>query len=309
MGYPPDPMMPTRPLILLALILSFPQLSGAQDKDKYPIKLHRPAVEGEAYTYAAVGRLMEKIDVTVDGQTTQTKHAAYRCELASRVDILKVDDKGLPTEMLIKVYRFQKQAEDEELALDLLGRGSEIHCKFTADGDTFTVGDKPVSEEIEEALGIVAMRLSSQSGETEDEIMGTGEPKSEGDTWAISSDSIATALARNGFHIAPEKLRTEARLTSATKPEGAQPKFLGIDVTIIGEGISPELPAGYQLKSGTLTNKISRRLPTDPKLPCAGEEVEFEIAAEAEGKEADATINLKIHLKQSLKARYNRTNR
>ena len=29
-------------------------------------------------------------------------------------------------------------------------------------------------------------------------------------------------------------------------------------------------------------------------------------AKEAEGKEAAATVNLKIHLKQSLKARYNR---
>ena len=263
-----------RRLTLLALILALPQLSRAQEEapaaaeaEKYPVKLHRPAAAGEAYTYAAVGRLTEKIDVSIDGETTVANHDAYRCELASRVEILKVDEKGLPTETLIKVYRFQKQADDEKLALDLLGRGTEIHCKFAAAGDTFTVDGKKVSDEVEEALAIVALRLSAQSGETDDEVMGTTEPKAEGDTWALDADSLAGALARNGFHILPGRLRTEATVTSATKAAGAQPQFLGVDMTIVGEGISPELPAGYQLKSGTLTNEISRRLPTDPKTP------------------------------------------
>ena len=296
--------MLSRTLSLLALILAFPQFCGAQEK--YPIKLHRPAAKGESYTYAAVGRLMEKIDVTVDGETNQSKNADYRCELASRVDILEVDKNGLPTEMLIKVYRFQKQGADDPLALDLLARGTEIHCTFTADGDKFTVDGEPVSEEVEEALGIVAMRLSSQPGETEDEVMGTKEPKAEGETWKVNSERIAAALARNGFHIDADQLRSEASLSSAAKPEGGNPQFLGIDILVAGEGISPELPAGYATKSGTLTNKISRRLPTDPKLPCAGEEMSFEIVAESEGKEAESTINLKIHLKQTLKARYNR---
>ncbi len=296
--------MPSRKLSLLVLILALPQIVGAQEE--YPIKLHRPATKGEAYTYAAVGRLVEKINVTVDGKTSETKNAAYRCELASRVDILEVDKNGLPTEMKTKVYRFQKPGEDDQLALDLRGRGTELHCKFAPDGDEFSVGGEPVREEVEEALGIVAMRLSSQPGETEDEVMGTKEPKAEGETWTADGDRIAAALARNGFHIGADQLRCEARLTSATKPEGGNPEFLGIDVTITGEGISPELPAGYATKSGTLTNKISRRLPTDPALPCAGEEVSFEIVAEAEGKEAESTVNLKIHLKQSLKARYNR---
>lgn len=296
--------MSLRKLSLLALLLALtPSWCGAQDR--YPIKLHRPATKGEAFTYAAVGRLMEKIDVTVDGKTTETTDSAYRCELASRVDILEVDENGLPTEMTIKIYRFQKQGDDDQLALDLLARGAEVHCKFSPEGDEFTVDGEPVREEVAEALGIVAMRLSSQPGETEDEIMGTDEPKAEGETWEVDRERIAAALARNGFHIPADQLRSEARLTSATKPEGGNPEFLGVDVTITGEGISPELPGGYVTKSGTLTNTISRRLPRDPALPCAGEEVSFEIIAEAEGKEAAATVNLKVHLKQSLKARYN----
>jgi hypothetical protein len=297
--------MPWRNYLSLALILAFPLIARAQE-NRYPIKLHRPALVGEVYSYAAVGRLFEKIDVTVDGKTSETKNASYRCELASRVEVVQVDDHGLPTEMLITIYRFQKQGADEALALDLLGRGSEVHATFTAEAAEFSVAGEPVSEEVAEALGIVAMKLSSQFGETEDEIMGTQEPKAEGDTWTIDTGRVAAALARNGFHIAPEKLRSEARLTSVAKFEGGEAQFLGIDVTITGEGISPELPAGYATKSGTLSNTISRRYPADPKLPCAGEEVSFEIIAEAEGKEAEAIVNLKVHLKQSLKARYNR---
>ena len=300
--------MPPCQLLALALLLltvtPIPVV-GAQEA-KYPIKLHRPAVKGEVYSYAAVGRLSEQIDVTVDGQTAESQDNAYRCELASSVTILEVDGDGLPTELSITVYRFQKQGEDDQLALDLLGRGTEVHAKFTAEGAEFSVGGKPVRDEVAEALGIVAMKLSSQFGETEDEVMGTAEPKGEGDTWELNRESLAAALASNGFHIAPEKLRSEGRLTSVTRAEGGEAEFLGIDVTVIGEGISPELPQGYATKSGTMTNTISRRFPTDPSLPCAGEEVSFEIVAEAEGKEAESTVNLKIHLKQSLKARYNR---
>jgi hypothetical protein len=301
--------MPLRPNILSALLfLALPLISLAREReeDKYPIKLHRPATIGESYSYAAVGRLFEKIDVSVDGESTKSKDTSYRCELASKVEIVAIDGHGLPTEMVITIYRFQKQSDDDELALDLLGRGSEVHCKFTADSAEFTIAGQAVSGEVAEALGIVAMKLSSQFGETEDEVMGTAEPKGEGDTWALNTESLAAALAKNGFHISPEKLRSEAQLTSVTRPEGGEAEFLGIDVTVIGEGISPELPAGYVAKSGTLTNKISRRFPTDPTLPCAGEEVSFEIVAEAEGKEAESTVNLKIHLKQSLKARYKR---
>ena len=298
--------MSLRHTIPLLLTLAFPHFVGAQDKGSYDILLHRPTIDGEAFTYAAVGRMVEKIDVTIDGKTTESSHSNYRCELASRVDIITVDDKGLPAEALIKVYRFQKQRQDDPVALDLLGRGTEILCKFFPAGDTFSIDGEAVSEEIEEALNIVAMRISAQSGETDDEVLGTKEPKSEGDTWTLNTNSISAALARNGFHILPQSLRTEGQLTSATKLEGTNPEFLGVDITIVGEGISPELPSGYLTKSGTLTNKISRRLPTDPKLPCAGEEVEFEIVAEAEGKEAESTVNLKIHLKQTLKARYNR---
>ena len=102
----------------LLLILAIAPISVAQEpevevaKQTYPIKLHRPAVKGEAYSYAAVGRLVEKISVTVDGETTESKDAAYRCELASRVEVLEVDENGLPTELMIKVYRFQKQGDE-----------------------------------------------------------------------------------------------------------------------------------------------------------------------------------------------------
>jgi len=295
--------MRPRNSILLALLLTLAH-SGAQEK--FPIQLHRPAKLGEKFSYAAVGRLAEKIDVSVDGKTTENVDSAYRCELASAVEILAVDENGLPTEMRLEVFRFQKQGADEALALDLLGRGTQVHCKFTADAAEFSVAGKPVSDEVAEALGLVAMKLSSQSGETEDQVMGTKDPKAEGEAWKIDTARVAAALAKNGFHIGADALRGEARLTSVTKPAGGAAQFLSIDVTVIGEGISPELPLGYQLKSGTLTNTISRRFPTDPSLPCAGEEVSFEIVAEAEGKEAEATVNLKIHLQQSLKARYNR---
>ena len=289
--------------ILTALFLT---LVSSRSEEKYPIQLHRPVEAGERFSYAAVGRLAEKIDITVDGNTNESVDSSYRCELASSVEVLEVDANGLPTEMRMVVYRFQKQAQDEALALDLLGRGAEVHCLFSEGTAKFAIAGEPVSDEVAEALGLVAMKLSSQFGETEDELMGTAEAKAEGDSWMIDTGKVAAALAINGFHISADKLRGEAVLTSVTKHEGGEAKFLGIDVTVIGEGVSPELPQGYSVKSGTLTNTISRRFPTDPTLPCAGEEVSFEIEAEAEGKEADSTVNLRIHLKQSLKARYKR---
>ena len=301
-------MMRLKQMILVGLLVLtvIPDLKLCAQERKYPIKLHRPAEQGEVYSYAAVGRLFEQIDVSVDGETKESKEEAYRCELASSVTVLQVDGDGLPTEFAITIYRFQKQGDDDQLALDLLARGSEVHAKLTEGGAEFSMGGKPVSDEVAEALGIVAMKLSSQFGETEDEVMGTAQAQAEGDTWDLNRESLAAALAVNGFHIAPEKLRSEGRLTNVTRAEGGEAEFLLIDVTVIGEGISPELPLGYTTKSGTLTNTISRRFPTDPDLPCAGEEVSFEIIAEAEGKEAESTVNLKIHLKQTLKARYNR---
>lgn len=292
-----------RNYILFAFLLT---LAHSRAQEKYPIQLHRPTKQGEKFSYAAVGRLAEKIDVSIDGKTTESVDSSYRCELASAIEILEVDKNGLPTSMRLTVFRFQKQTDDDALALDLLGRGTEVHCEFTAEAAKFSVGGKPVSDKVAEALGLVAMKLSSQFGETEDEVMGTKEAQAEGDTWKIDTARVAAALAKNGFHIGADALRGEASLTSVAKHEGGAAKFLGIDVTVIGEGISPELPQGYKVKSGTLTNTISRRFPTDPTLPCAGEEVSFEIVAEAEGIEAEATVNLKIHLKQSLKARYNR---
>ncbi len=87
------------------------------------------------------------------------------------------------------------------------------------------------------------MKLSSQFGETEDEVMGTALPQGEGDTWELNRESLwRLRLQINGFHIAPEKLRSEGRLTSVTRAEGGEAEFLVIDVTVIGEGISPELP-------------------------------------------------------------------
>lgn len=295
--------MRARKYFLIALFLT---LASSRGQEAYPIRLHRPAKVGENYSYAAVGRHAEKIDVRVDGETREGVDVSYRCELASSVEISAVDENGLVTSMRLTVFRFQKQSDDDPLALDLLGRGTVVDCQFTADGDGFSVAGEAVSAEVAEALGLLAMRVSSQFGETEDELMGTPEAKAEGDCWKIDTARVAAALARNGFHISADALRGEASLTSVTRHEGGEAKFLSIDVSVTGEGISPELPQGYQLTSGTLTNTIRRRFPTDPGLPCAGEEVDFEIVAEAQGKEAEATVNLKVRLKQSLKARYNR---
>ena len=296
--------MRARNLVTIALLLTFVQIGAGGEK--YPVQLHRPAQQGDRFTYAAVGRLEENMSVSVDGETVEAEESSYRCELASSVEVLEVDKKGLPTEMRMTVFRFQKQSDDDRLALDLLGRGAVVDCKLGAEKAEFRIDGEVVSGELAEALGLMAMRLSSQPGETEDEVMGTAEPKAEGETWKIDTKKIAAALAKNGFHIGAEALRGEARLNSVAKIDGGEAKFLGIDVTVIGEGISPELPQGYAVKSGTLTNTIRRRFPTDLKKPCAGEEVDFEIVAEAEGKEAEATVNLKIQLKQSLKARYSR---
>jgi len=282
------------------------EVAKEPEAETYKVVLHRPAKVGEVYSYSAVGRMYRQIDVTVDSKTAESSYAEYQCQLASSVEILNVGESGLPTEMKISVFRFQKQSEGDRLALDLLGRGSVIHYKITPEGEEFLVGGEPVREGITEALSMMAMKLSSLPGATDDSVMGVKEPKAEGEKWAIDNALVAAALAKNGFHIHPGALRADAQLSGVTKPGADETGFISVQVNMVGEGISPELPKGYALKSGKLTNHINRRLPLDLDTQSGDEEASFEIIADAEGTEAESKVGLKIHLRQSIKARYNR---
>ncbi len=294
----------------VAFLIVFPGLALAEEPvvetksaaKTYAVRVVRPMKVGSLFSYAALGATREHTLVSWAGSTVDEVKKAYQCELAATAEVLAVDDEGIPTRTLYRVHRCK--GRDEKLnAVDLVPKDTEIEVFADALGLHFRIGGQPITQELHEALSLVLAKPVPD----DNLLFGSEEPRAPGDSWPVDSAVAAKRFAENGLTVDPARLGAKVTFTKLAPPAPGGAAKTGdcmvLAVEMKAPDAGPELPEGFQIRSGSLDVTLGGSFPLDPALPPLDEESEFLLQTEGYGVADGAPLDLHLEISRTFRAR------
>ncbi len=234
------------PLVFLAATLLHGQ--------KYDIHIAPADHAGHKYLVSAKGmtfRQMSAGERILAGED-------YRVEFEGRAEVLEVDGKGQAVRIAFTVGRFTKITGDQ--AIELLKPGSVV----LSDGslkEPLSLLDGEIGEEARQAFGLVDSPHKPGDA-TDDEIFGTKEPMSIGDSWPVNSKLAAEEMRDSGVEIPPEHMHGRVELAAKEKIAGSDCLSLRGDLKADSFAMKTP-PPGFTLDRATMQGTFRGCFPLD----------------------------------------------
>ena len=210
---------------------------------KYDVRLSPPDHAGHTYVVSMKG---SRSQLALSGERVLGKED-YGVEFQGRAEILAVDGKGRPIRIAFTVERFTK-AEGGNV-VELLKPGSVI----VADGSLkvpLSLKEGEMGEAARQAFGV--LHSPHKPGDlTDDEVFGTTEPKSIGDSWPMNSKLASEDLGKTGPQIPPERLL--GTTTLAGKEKFGDADCLSVRAELKADGLTmKDPPPGFTMDRGSM---------------------------------------------------------
>lgn len=210
---------------------------------KYDVRLCPPDHAGHRYLVSAKGESLQQM--SAGGRVLKKEN--YRVEFEGLAEILTVDGKGEAIRIAFTVEQFIKTEDGE--AIELLKPGSVI----LADGslkEPISLKDGEIGAAARKAFGLV--HAPHKPGDvTDDDVFGTKEPKSIGESWPMNSRLASENLKDASFEIAPEFL--QGRLELAAKDKIGDTDCLSLRGELKADSFAmKELPPGFTVDRGAM---------------------------------------------------------
>ena len=270
------------------------------------VKLSRPFVAGQVFSYASVGRSYRQTIVSTEGAVVQQSVKGLRSEIAAALEIEEVSEAGRPRVISLRLFRLRmregfKGAPDERDGKDLLAAGTTVRAVYPEEGGgapeiSAADGEKLASEVIE-ALRLVLP--APAGGRDDDALFGRSEPARFGESWAVDPETTVEALHAGGLEVDPAQFEGEAALSAIDFEGGYE-----VAVDLRGGRAGVILPEGYVTRSGELSSRLRMRFAADPESAPLLEEEEYSLRSHALGKEGERLMMVDIVFFQSRRARY-----
>jgi len=273
----------------MRLIVSMLLAAAAVDAQPYTIRLLSPEHTGQSYAVSATG-----------SQHNQTKagdrvvqELEYQIAFEGQAEILKVDGKQRPIRLAFTVQKFEKITGG--VTAEVLKQGSVV----VVDGgeqQAISLKDGSIDKSAREAFELVYSAHKPESP-TDDEIFGTEEKKSAGESWPMHRALAAENLKDSGISIPEERLSGTISLVGKGKAGTAD--CLEVQGEMKADGFSftsKDAVPGFTLEKGSVHARLSGCIPLDDSSLSRREGMELTMQmrlASKEGTVLDVTTSQK----------------
>jgi hypothetical protein len=155
----------------------------------------------------------------------------YEANFQGLAEVLEIDGNNAGTKIAFTVERFTKTGDGK--TADLLEPGSVIIADERAKQPISLKGGT-MDENVREAF-LLVHSLSKEGDATDDDIFGTNERKTIGDSWSINVERALNSLKREGITVQPGHLSSTVKLLG--KDKIASPECLDLRAELAAEGI------------------------------------------------------------------------
>lgn len=283
-------------LSLLATVMFLVQGSpAAPHAEDYAVQLDRPAVVGEQYlATGSIQHLHTFALITGENEKHKEDRSTLRYEIAVRV--LEVGPTRHVHRAVLTVHRFTREAGGA--TTDVFAARTTIDARLDGAKRVFEVGGKSVENPERQAL-IEAVDLSPERLPTDDEVLGSRQRRSIGESWPVNSD----AMARKAASVPLDPQSVAGRVTLVARREVGQIPCLEYHYKVEARAAVPTevVPPGFDMKVSHVTIEGSTFVPLDPSLPVMGRDLAIEMDGRAEGVARGVPARAEIRARKEYK--------
>lgn len=269
------------------------------------VKLCRPFVTGQVFSYAAVARSYRQTIVSTEGAVVVETVKEVRCELAAALEVGRVSEEGRPREFFLRVFRLVVQegfsaASAADATAELLEPGEALRVVYPEAGGAPQVVSADGGELATEVVAALRLLLPAPAGGRDDDaLFGPGGYVRFGDRWGVDQEATLRALSEGGLEVDPAQFEGEVVLSSIDFKGGYE-----VQVDLRGGRAGVVLPDGYATRAGELSSRLRLILPGDPLLPPLAEEEQYSLRSHALGREGERLMAIDLVFFQSRRSRY-----
>jgi len=262
-----------------AIVLAVAASAASAAERKYEIKLTRPMKVGAVYRLSGDGAVRKDMTVQSGDEILQRVKEERRFALDASVKVLEVDKHGEETKVSMTINKCVQVKEEGES--ELLAKGTVVVGRAEGLREVFEVEGRPVTPDAGEALDLL-ISLST-GGATDDEVFGTRNPRSVGESWGINAAAAAKDARRNGILITEEEIKGRMTLEKAVKVGDTECLQIRGTLTVAKVPV-PGLPPGMKVRKGEVRVVVSGLFPVDTSLPRRTSDMEQTVHVTTEGQ-------------------------
>lgn len=233
--------------------------SSAIAAPTYSIRLARPTVVGTTYRMIASGSDEKRMDMTIDGQALAPRSSVVTVEITAVGEVLALTPSGREMKARLVIEKATGTAAGQ--SGELLLAGTEIIAENIGGKTNFLIGGVQVKPEVAKLLEIAGVSMESDEDVTDDDLFGTKEQKSVGDSWSINAAATAADLVKQGLPVNPSNLSGTVTLAEVIK--SGEQELLRVAAAIKVRGVIPPAPTGFSVQYSEWNGSFSGLYPVE----------------------------------------------
>ncbi len=291
--------MRMRGLLVYGVVLLASSPLSAQN---YQIRLSRDAKAGEKFELSASGSESEQLTMSTQGKVFKTENSFLDAKLDGTITVLEVDELMRESKLSLLVSRCMSSIDGNFNEQEALPEGTQVVAQLRDGKTEFLVDGNAATEEIAKILNLFIDL--SHLAITDDDIFGTKESRTVGESWPINSALAAKGFTREaalrGLIVDKENIKGYTKIDKMVEVDGT--KCLEINATMEMNNFALPLPSGLAIERSNIAGTFSGTYPVNVSMRSLSDGSKITMMLVAKGKLAPDSpeITLSINEEQSI---------
>ncbi len=234
---------------------------GGDEAAEYSIRMNRPMEVGQKFSVRALG--IQQYDLSESGAANPGDRRVLTVGLEGEARVLAVDTHGRPTAMqyLVANCTMDRNGRTTELAR----AGALLEARDRNGTTQWQIDGRPASADVNATLRMFGLFTGEQ---TVDEILGTTQPRTIGESWVIDRQGVARAISTEiGRDLDHETVFGASTLVD-TADHGGTPCMV-VYTHVSADNCPPPggTAEGMQVRSSNATATFQGVYPRNPNAP------------------------------------------
>jgi hypothetical protein len=239
---------------MLTLVTFFAAVIHAE-QETYQVKLNRPHKVGESFTLQIQYSRIDNLKIVHGTRQLREDKSSSLFDFSAKTTVTNVDNQGRIAGLSAEVIDFKVTFDGGKE--DVLPKNSKIKAMAVGAQKDFTVDGKTPEDRVAEVLDSILPIAAG--GPTDDEIFGTPEKKTVGESWPINPAKLAEDMQDPGMTINKDNIQGTSTLSEVNKEGG----YMNVTAKAVVKDIPVPFPYGHTQRSGTGTLQFSGRYPLE----------------------------------------------
>jgi hypothetical protein len=204
-------------ILIISLFVLGTSFVSAAPAETYQIRFTRAVKVGDRYNVALKARRHKKETITsMSGSLLQADESVIDVEMAALAEVQEIDSKNQPIRVAYNIERCTRTEKGK--TSEVVPRGRIVIVSFS-NGDTiFNIDGKRAKKKVEEVLGII-LSANEPGAATDDDIIGTKDPKRLGDSWRPNAQALSGEIKYMGIKVLPANISGTIKLSDKRKQD------------------------------------------------------------------------------------------